>query len=606
MTIFTDGIRVRKGQTLEEFQAGFGEYLGAKLGQVFVDSGPSSAYRAGELNRAEYGQREWIIGNDGEYVGQQPPSSPVMSQQEASDHIKSAGLEGHLKIAPEGMPRDAVDILIQRKHDELRRASVIARSPNTFAFAGVPVAIAAQLLDPINVASAFIPGVGEARFAQVLGKTGGRALAGTINGLIGSAAVEPFTYLAHTQEQADYTMTDSLTNIAFGGLMGGGLHVGIGYVGDRIAAGRRTSVTEPPPGITEQRTDVETRARIDAMPEAKAQSEIEWLRAEKQRLENELGTDELTGLRNRRAFATDEQLPVKAMLDVDSLKWVNDNLGHDAGDAYLRAVGDAMRRADIPTAARLSGDEFAFQARTPEEADAMHARLDAELQKVAIKATLPDGTVVTKQGAGISYGRGADRAEADAALYRHKAERGAAGLRPTERGAEPAGVFRESAGGEHAGVSSSRVAAAASWQTREAALRTSVAQMADGRAPEVDALIHTDPAVPGNRATLDDVAAAATRSASPSGAILDAPAPPRADVKPAPGTTAEAITAIDQETADAEASLRDTLKGIEAQTGRAGLADAVKANLAEFDELAKDADAYGRAIRAAADCQLRS
>jgi diguanylate cyclase (GGDEF)-like protein len=50
-----------------------------------------------------------------------------------------------------------------------------------------------------------------------------------------------------------------------------------------------------------------------------------------------------------------------AMIDLDHFKHVNDSGGHVAGDALLRAVGEALsarlRRSDI--LGRLGGDEFA-------------------------------------------------------------------------------------------------------------------------------------------------------------------------------------------------------------------------------------------------------
>lgn len=79
--------------------------------------------------------------------------------------------------------------------------------------------------------------------------------------------------------------------------------------------------------------------------------------------------DPLTGLVNRRiadaaaehALASGGETCI-VMCDVDGLKRVNDELGHDAGDDLLRAVADVLRRISeaLPgaTAARLGGDEF--------------------------------------------------------------------------------------------------------------------------------------------------------------------------------------------------------------------------------------------------------
>jgi len=92
--------------------------------------------------------------------------------------------------------------------------------------------------------------------------------------------------------------------------------------------------------------------------------------------------DELTGLSNRRAFfALAEQrlllLERRAALcllifaDVDGLKWVNDELGHEAGDRLLleatRVLRATFRRTDL--VARLGGDEFVILADEASAAD---------------------------------------------------------------------------------------------------------------------------------------------------------------------------------------------------------------------------------------------
>ncbi|MCO6185464.1 EAL domain-containing protein [Rhizobium sp. L1K21] len=84
-------------------------------------------------------------------------------------------------------------------------------------------------------------------------------------------------------------------------------------------------------------------------------------------------TDHLTGLLNRQGFEitldekiaeTDQKNEELACLfiDLDRFKWVNDNLGHAAGDAVLREVCKRITNQIRPTdtVARIGGDEFAI------------------------------------------------------------------------------------------------------------------------------------------------------------------------------------------------------------------------------------------------------
>ena len=100
--------------------------------------------------------------------------------------------------------------------------------------------------------------------------------------------------------------------------------------------------------------------------------------------------DELTGLRNRRGFvvvssqvlemADRQQVTAHLLfLDVDNLKELNDRLGHNAGDAGLKAVAraltHALRRADVVS--RIGGDEFVALTLGLDEAgqDAVEGRI---------------------------------------------------------------------------------------------------------------------------------------------------------------------------------------------------------------------------------------
>jgi diguanylate cyclase (GGDEF)-like protein/PAS domain S-box-containing protein len=85
--------------------------------------------------------------------------------------------------------------------------------------------------------------------------------------------------------------------------------------------------------------------------------------------------DELTGLYNRRGFFAlgEQQLKIADRMqkdvllvftDLDRLKWINDNLGHEEGDRALVAssgiLKETFRESDI--IARIGGDEFVLLA----------------------------------------------------------------------------------------------------------------------------------------------------------------------------------------------------------------------------------------------------
>jgi len=101
-------------------------------------------------------------------------------------------------------------------------------------------------------------------------------------------------------------------------------------------------------------------------------------------LQKQAGTDELTGLPNRREFLDVVDNIVRSnanfsllMLDIDLFKKVNDTWGHDAGDEVLRVVAKVGMAASgkLDVFARWGGEEFV--AVLP-ETTAAEARLAAE------------------------------------------------------------------------------------------------------------------------------------------------------------------------------------------------------------------------------------
>jgi diguanylate cyclase (GGDEF)-like protein len=97
------------------------------------------------------------------------------------------------------------------------------------------------------------------------------------------------------------------------------------------------------------------------------------LQAANSKLAAESATDSLTVLPNRRSFSRRGEQAANALrqsrkpyglilLDLDNLKSINDEYGHDVGDQVLRALGNMLGtqlRNSSDMAARLGGDEFA-------------------------------------------------------------------------------------------------------------------------------------------------------------------------------------------------------------------------------------------------------
>jgi len=150
--------------------------------------------------------------------------------------------------------QSVVDIMVDRKKKERERQSIMERGPKGswnplsggfyVGAAKLGVGIGTSFLDPINIAASFIPIYGQARFARSIARAKGmgtksakafrntRLKRGAIEGAGGALLLEPLVYGAAQRIQADYDLYDSLLNVAFGTVLGGGLHVGAGKLRD--------------------------------------------------------------------------------------------------------------------------------------------------------------------------------------------------------------------------------------------------------------------------------------------------------------------------------------------------------------------------------------
>lgn len=121
--------------------------------------------------------------------------------------------------------------------------------------------------------------------------------------------------------------------------------------------------------------------------------------------------DHLTGVLNRRAFSA-VGFKAVAVVDMDSLKYLNDTYGHRIGDRYLRRLAKELVRVfGDAHVFRIAGDEFAVIGPS--------------------RAYLIRGLVKVREERfeGMSFGVACNLTKADKLLGLEKRHREAAGVR---------------------------------------------------------------------------------------------------------------------------------------------------------------------------------
>lgn len=164
---------------------------------------------------------------------------------------------------------------------------------------------------------------------------------------------------------------------------------------------------------------------------------------EEQALHYHANYDQLTDIANRMHFQTTlvhamerskrsgEALAVM-FLDLDRFKYINDTMGHHAGDLVLQAVAQRLKKTvrATDTVARLGGDEFAVILVDIDKPTNAAVAADSIIRQFQIPIDLPGSSIKSGTSIGIAIYQGEDvevdtlLKSADAAMYRAKSEGG--------------------------------------------------------------------------------------------------------------------------------------------------------------------------------------
>lgn len=565
-----------------------GGVFGAAFEEAFTTNPSTALYRMEDLTQEQEG-RAVVMGPESYFAPNQArlePDSPLMSAQDARDKVDSLGLK--LSIPEQGIRSGALDVIIQRQQEQLARQQILARAGSSFG-TQLSAGLAASILDPINVASAFVPVFGEARYvamlsraATPLGRAGVRVGVGAVEGAVGAAIIEPLPLLAARQDQTDYDLSDSLANIAFGAALGGGLHTIGGAVTDRL---RRNIAAESdaPAGTGVSGPTLEPvesiAARSPSLATFDKAFDADPVSALKSTLARQLQDDRSSLLTSAQARAVEEIIPTLT----------GERIGNVADLKAQRLGIDA----------RLIGLDDSFKARAKAFQGQGMSRKKAE--SAARRAIAIERDQLESQASGI-----------DATLdLNRQGELNRADLKALERGTVPdrlkpiieARTAQIMAGYEQRPLgpaiqTAREKAETADWTVRESALKTAVSQAVTGRDIDVQHIFDLEDPTKAMMAS-ESIRKGAPRSPDP----VSNNDSLRADdvVKSQRDDLDQAQTDFDEE----QALSAEMLKQLP-EADRIAVEKAASEEIKASNLQAQKAEQYAKAYQAAAICDLRT
>lgn len=554
MPLYAGEMNLRRGAPLAEYPASLLDTLRTQSEDT-QNTNPLNSLR--RLNDQFTARRDTVLDPGDPMLGIPPTYEEArrVDAATARERIKQERLP--LTVPDSGINERALELLIKAKREELRRQDVFSRGPDGLAAgaARLGVGLVESLFDPLNIASAFIPVVGPGRYAAMVAGTGGalgragvRAGVGAAEGIVGAAVLEPIIYAAQRGEQADYTMVDSLLNIGFGGIFGGGLHAAGGAFRDVVQPGWwRMAADTGTPTPREQ-------AAAGMPPEvARAVFEPPVLKP------NPKAVDALN-LAQRIADA--EAKP-------GFLRTADDNLALQ--NQRSPEVDRAARVLATPAFERNAEDSIFIKAlEKGHEADYINERMGKTLAAMDTidRETLARGNSPDSPGAVTAKRDLSARMAADA-------------QRLIDLGRNPM----------EAALLLDRV----SPETRHSAMRAAIAQAVEGRQITVDSLLAVDPSIRQLTGSSEQQAVAGARAAAQSAPYM------AHEPKASESARAQAATSkpVDVKSADEEMAFHvEQTKVMAEALGMRELLDELK----PYDTAIQRAEAYAKALRAGAAC----
>lgn len=174
---------------------------------------------------------------------------------------------------------EAARLIAEGKKAEIIRDALVAHAPSGFlpGAAMFGSALLSTATDPLELATMFIPVVGQAGRAAAVarfGRVGGYAAVGAVEGAVGSALTEPLYLGLSRSQQLDYSMQEALLNVGLGAVLGGGIGGAIGAFARAAPDAARVADVEIAPRIEDPEASIAAFRQIDATRRAATEQRV--------------------------------------------------------------------------------------------------------------------------------------------------------------------------------------------------------------------------------------------------------------------------------------------------------------------------------------------
>ena len=213
-----------KSPSIREFEPTFSEVNSAAFSNTW-------------LNNPEVLASDYYDFNEAQDVGEKS-----LSKEQAEARASEEGIV--IKNIPEeGLTEEGYKVLSSRQQKLQDNAAILSDADAGFFRQAIPSFIAG-MASPTNIAVDIAAGailgkafkIGKmASEASKLSRVMRNAKLGALEGGIGAAAIEPVVHHLANELGDDYDIYDSFENIAFGSVLGGGIRMGAGALGDAYA-----------------------------------------------------------------------------------------------------------------------------------------------------------------------------------------------------------------------------------------------------------------------------------------------------------------------------------------------------------------------------------